>query len=1105
MTPGSEPFEQLRTALARVATAALPDVVDGLSRSALALDDVVRIVVPRGTNVVVVVDQFEELFTQTVDDGTRRAFVQMLVDTAGEPDAVVRIVVTLRADFFDRPLGYAGFADAIKGRTIALGAMSAAEMAEAIHRPAAGVGVDVEPALVDRITAEAALAPGALPLVQHQMAELFGQRSANTVTLAAYEESGGLAGAIGRRAEAIYAELDDRSRSAAREVFLRLVSVDEEHEDTRRRVRRTQLEHSGVGADELEVVLREYGRHRLLTFDRDAATRTPTVEVAHEALLTEWARLRDWIDDARDDLLTRRRIESAAHDWVAAGSDDSFLFTGGRLELAESWSADSSFELTEDEQRFLTVSRTRVDRDATARATRRRRIIQGLIGVVVVTAAVAAYALVQRSAADREARETRARELASHAQLAIEEDPERAIMLALAAGDETSEPLPESVSALQAATQSMRLVDTVDGIADSSVEYHPDGSMVAVDRGSGQPGVVLVDPANGDVLADVETPYTTWGLAFEPGGAELAVAYGGSPGKPAIGRFELPSGRAAGDFAGAAGSYEQLSYHPDGRWLGAVRRHGDPAETEILVWAVDSPAAPISLGPGTAYGFVPGTTSVAIAGDEHGSLRVVDIETGDMVTPIEIPDIDVDAGMAIDPTGDRLALRSFETGQIVVLDLDRGEQVVTLHVTGAQSAEFSPDGRWLAVGSFDNRVHLFDTDDFAETILAGSPTLVGGVAFAPDSSRLASISPGQLRFWDLAPDGPTALGNFYASGNVSELVVGEGESTAVATIESPDASVAVERIDLASGERVEVADGLHFQPANMGPLISADLNVVAGLDDEFRTRVINLDTGADVELDRCEVVRALDRTGRLALVDGQILCGAAELGQAMLPGPGVDSRVLDLRTGRTVLDLGARPMWSGAFGPPTADGLPGLVARLGNNNEVEVYRLPGGERVGTYTSTNGFPLAAAFTADANRLAVTNEAGQLAVLDLDRLAVDPADAVVWTRAAHTGSVATVVTSASGLIATASFTGNVRVWSPDGAMIADLPVELDGNSALAFAPGTDTLYYEDGGGVIRRFTPDTDQLTELALSMLARGFTDDECARYFPGEECPAFAE
>ena len=404
MTPGRDPFEQLQTALGRVATTTVPDIIDALSRSTLTLDAVVQRVVPRGTSVLVVIDQFEELFTHTVDDSARRSFVKILVDTAGQPDAVVRIAVTLRADFLDRPLGYAGFAEAVKGRTIALGAMSASEMAEAIQRPARGVGVDVEPALVDRITAEAEHAPGALPLVQHQIAELFAQRSTNVITLAAYEESGGLAGAIGRHAEAIYRELDDRTRSAAREVFLRLVSVDEEHEDTRRRVRRTELEHSGAGADELDRVLREYGRHRLLTFDRDPATRTPTVEVAHEALLGEWPRFTGWIDEAREDLLTRRRIESAAHDWLAAGSDASFLFTGGRLELAESWAAESRFELTEDEQQFLATGRDRVDRESATRARRRRRITQVLAGVVVVTAAVAAYELVQRSAADREAR-----------------------------------------------------------------------------------------------------------------------------------------------------------------------------------------------------------------------------------------------------------------------------------------------------------------------------------------------------------------------------------------------------------------------------------------------------------------------------------------------------------------------------------------------------------------------------------------------------------------------------------------------------------------------------------------------------------------------------
>ena len=97
-----------------------------------------------------------------------------------------------------------------------------------------------------------------------------------------------------------------------------------------------------------------------------------------------------------------------------------------------------------------------------------------------------------------------------------------------------------------------------------------------------------------------------------------------------------------------------------------------------------------------------------------------------------------------------------------------------------------------------------------------------------------------------------------------------------------------------------------------------------------------------------------------------------------------------------------------------------------------------------------------------------------------------------------------TSAAGFIATGAFSGNVRVWSTDGTLVADIPVQLGGQSpAVTFVPGTDTLFYEDGGGVMRRFTPDTNELTELARSVLTRGFTPDECVRYFPGERCPTF--
>ena len=138
----------------------------------------------------------------------------------------------------------------------------------------------------------------------------------------------------------------------------------------------------------------------MLTFDRDPSSRTPTVEVAHEALLTEWDRLAGWIDDAREDLVARRRLEQATSEWVNADGDTSFLIGGGRLELAEAWAADSGFALTQDERRFLLDSRLKVDREFRSRAKRRRRIVGALVVGLLATTTLAGVALRQANEAD---------------------------------------------------------------------------------------------------------------------------------------------------------------------------------------------------------------------------------------------------------------------------------------------------------------------------------------------------------------------------------------------------------------------------------------------------------------------------------------------------------------------------------------------------------------------------------------------------------------------------------------------------------------------------------------------------------------------------------
>ncbi len=357
LVPGRRPFEQLGAALGRIASSDVSDVAGELSSGSSALAAVIDEAAPGNRGVVILIDQLEELFTQTIDEAERRDFLRMLVEVAQTPTMAVRLVATLRADYFDRPLAYPGFDDAIQGRTVVLGAMSSDELADAVRLPAAAVGVQIESGVVDRIVAEVEAQPGALPLAQHTLSELFDRRMTNTVTIADLDAVGGVAGSIGRRAEQIYQSFDDRTRVAMEPMFLRLVSVTEGHGDTRRRVRRTELERVGMDTDDLNAVLGEYGRHRLLTFDRDRTSRAPTVELAHEALLTEWAQIAEWIEGAREDLLFRRRMESSASDWLSADMEPSFLYSGGRLELAEASASGSRFELGDDERLFLAASR----------------------------------------------------------------------------------------------------------------------------------------------------------------------------------------------------------------------------------------------------------------------------------------------------------------------------------------------------------------------------------------------------------------------------------------------------------------------------------------------------------------------------------------------------------------------------------------------------------------------------------------------------------------------------------------------------------------------------------------------------------------------------
>ncbi len=372
-------LEELEAALLRIAVNPPPSLLEQLQADERGLARAVKRVLPadRETELLLVIDQFEELFTLTEDERVRAHFLQSLCAAVIDPHSRLRVVATLRADFYDRPLLYVGFGDLVRQRTEVVLPLTPEELEQAIVGPAVRVGVVPDPDLLATIVQDVGAQPATLPLLQYALTELFERRDGRALTLAAYRASGGVQGALARRADEIYGALDTAEQAAARQLFLRLITLGEGVEDTRRRVPRAELESmargplsvaTDNGPRTLDTVIDRYGRARLLSFDRDPITRGATVEVAHETLLREWGRLRTWLDTSRADVRMQRMLAAATAEWSAAGRDPSYLLVGARLAQFEGWAAQTDIGLTADEHAFLEASLAeRAARQATER------------------------------------------------------------------------------------------------------------------------------------------------------------------------------------------------------------------------------------------------------------------------------------------------------------------------------------------------------------------------------------------------------------------------------------------------------------------------------------------------------------------------------------------------------------------------------------------------------------------------------------------------------------------------------------------------------------------------------------------------------------------
>ncbi|HKX75084.1 MAG TPA: extracellular solute-binding protein, partial [Acidimicrobiia bacterium] len=546
MTPGPHPFEELEAALLSVAIEPQLSLLEVLMGGTAGIRRAIGQILPDdGSPLLLVVDQFEELFTQ-VEEGEAEAFFGGLAEAVTDPRSRLRVITTLRADFYDRPLSHRALGELMREGTEVIIPMSPEELEQAIVGPALSRQVSIAPALVGQLIADVVDRPAALPLLQYTLTELFERRQGGRIEADLYTQVGGVTGALAQRADSIYGSLSPSARRTARQTFLRLVTITEGAEDTRRRVLRRELEEVATSLQDLNTVLDNFGRHRFLSFDRDPVSRGPTVEISHEALLGEWGRLRRWIDQSRDDLRSQRQLAEALTEWEANARSDAYLVRGGRLDRLAAWSQESQVTLSRSEHEFLEASvaaRDQETRLATEREEQRvaaerraRRRARELVAIGVVTVVVGALALfsfnqaeLARRAQDQISDRLLSQTLARQSQANLETDLPLASSLALAAVHATAAHgyvTPEALDSLHWAFQAGSLIYPADGSTPVAVRPGP--------RQSGLRGVFALPVAD---LVERVLPLAELGFSS----AECIDHFGSAAACPDL-RAPIPTG-----------------------------------------------------------------------------------------------------------------------------------------------------------------------------------------------------------------------------------------------------------------------------------------------------------------------------------------------------------------------------------------------------------------------------------------------------------------------------------------------------------------------------------------------------------------------------------
>ncbi|MGW5258219.1 nSTAND1 domain-containing NTPase [Streptomyces sp. NPDC004012] len=1029
---------------------------------------------------VVVVDQFEELFTLCADPAQRAAFLAALAG-AVEPDSRLRVVIAIRADFLGRCAEHRALAAALRDATLLVGPMGPDELREAVLKPAAAAGLIVERALTARIVEDVADEPGGLPMMSHALLETWRRRKGRTLALAAYETAGGVHGALTRTAEELYSGLSPNQAETARRILLRLITPGEGAQDTSRPADHTELEaHSATDEPaDTASVLEQLARARLITLDGD------TVHLAHEALITAWPRLQSWIDGARDRLRVHRQITEAARAWDALDRDPGALYRGTRLATAEESLAGHRADLAPVECAFLdaSIAAREQERRAAARAARRfRSLLSAVTALLVLASSAAVIAFQQRSLARAGRDRAVAEQVVAEAGQLHATDPSLAARMYVAA--HRLRPNREAAAGLLD-TQNVALSSVLTGHSQAvyAVAFSPDGRTLATGAGDDTIRLwSLADPAHPVPLGRPLTGHTSWvyWLQFSPDGRTLASASRDRTVRLWDIRDPLHLRALGGPLTGHRDYVFSVSFSRDGRTLATAGQ-----DHTVRLWDVSDPAHAKAVGhPLTgasaavaSAAFSPDGRTVAAPGHDH-VIRLWNVTNRTRprlwLKPLRNPDVVYAVAFRRDS---QLMASVGNDRKVRLWDVSDPAHTKPLgeplsgHSDTLLAVAFSPDGRILATGGADHTIRLWDVSDPAHPAALGEPLIghtgfVNWVAFSPDGRSLASASDDHtVRLWHLpntvlvshlgnvtsvafspdgrsmacADDGTVRLWDVRAPTHGRQLSEMPGKHLAVRVVFQPrgrllasaDSDGTVRLWDVSARPLPRLAGTIRTKGADQDDGVLAftpDGRVLVTGGPEYSLRLWNVTDPAHA------TALGTPLTGHISLVhwagispDGHTLASTSEDDKVRLwdiHDPGRPRALPDIRTGDT-----GGTLW-GAFSP---DGR--LLATAGAGHDVRLWNVSAPAHATalgrSLTGHTGRVTWVGFSPDGHTLASAGKDRSVLLWDL----TDPARPAAWGRAltaGHTDAIETAAYRPDGQLLTTA--------GPDGT-IALTPLGLD----------------------------------------------------------------